>query len=479
MTQLRRNSLTKRLLCMKKASPRALTRLASLLLLLRPAVPASPSKQQAAAAALRKSNSEKRKTHHLMKNHERIMHNHHAPGNVSCHATSATTCTCSGPFHHSSESSQLKGIDARFLAATQSGCSPESISSLLSFVEGGTVKKKALTLVTTIKSLHDNGQSTTRRHDLEVLLALAENVCADAIEAVVVLVDGVGGGASQHSGDEGDAYATAMLKDAIYAAAMAHWKGGREDEDDGRARRELLEGALTQKLSGHIFGEQPTYWDMFQFADTSPLVGPGKLVAIANADVVLRHGERLDPELFHPSNSVVVERSSEAAGGGAVVRHFELQPRPLALVLSVVPRQGAHGCNVVNHCTQSKVGLSWDVHIYESPLRNPAVTNGGERVTSHRTHGRTVSDALNRSLLEGVYMNMIGAENRAGFFLHHAGYQLANPCSTVVAEHWHCALKEHNSAPLPEAWVASEGEGGGLLIPRVSVSEARGVMTAG
>lgn len=92
-----------------------------------------------------------------------------------------------------------------------------------------------------------------------------------------------------------------------------------------------------------------------------------------------------------------------------------------------------------------------------------------------------MNDALNRSLLEGVYMNMIGAENRAGFFLHHMGYQLANPCSTVVAEHWHCSRKEHNSVALPRAEVTSEDEGaGGLaLAAMVTVSEARGVGVMG
>lgn len=308
---------------------------------------------------------EKRKADHLLRTYSKMLHHHQGSGNIACHNTSATTCSCSGHLlrHNHSSVSQLKGIDERFLAATQSGCSPESIRSLLSFtpLADGAAKKKALTIVTTIKRLHDASHlrlesTASSGHDLEVLLALAENCLADAIEAVVVLVDSIEGGGSEVSQHSSDAYATAVLKDAIYTAATAHWKGAG---DVGQARRELL-GALTRKLSSHIFGEQPTYADMFDFADTSPLVGPGKLVAIANADVVLRHSERLDPELFHASDSAVVERSSGGAGG-AGSRHFELEPRPLALVLSVVP----HGCKEADHCIASKVGLSWDVHIYE------------------------------------------------------------------------------------------------------------------
>ena len=40
-------------------------------------------------------------------------------------------------------------------------------------------------------------------------------------------------------------------------------------------------------------------------------------------------------------------------------------------------------------------------------------------------------------------MNAVGAENRAGFMLLAAGYDLRNPCLSIVAEHRHCAAKTH------------------------------------
>ena len=40
-------------------------------------------------------------------------------------------------------------------------------------------------------------------------------------------------------------------------------------------------------------------------------------------------------------------------------------------------------------------------------------------------------------------MNAMGAENRAGYMLQEAGYDLHNPCLSIIAEHRHCAAKTH------------------------------------
>ena len=72
-----------------------------------------------------------------------------------------------------------------------------------------------------------------------------------------------------------------------------------------------------------------------------------------------------------------------------------------------------------------------------------------------------MNDTLDYSLLSGVYMNMMGAENRAGYFLHSAGYELRNPCAIVKAEHWHCAPKSHAARKPPGKNLPFHGRKGG------------------
>jgi hypothetical protein len=178
---------------------------------------------------------------------------------------------------------------------------------------------------------------------------------------------------------------------------------------------------LDRKLSAEAVGAQPTYAEVLRYADAE--WPRATLVAVANADVVLRGADRLDARGFAASADTR-SHTSKSPGGG----------RPLALVLSVTAApllgeaasSGERKSCGVDQCGAVAFGWSWDVHVYETPL----------------------SPAVNFSLLEAVaphpvYMNAMGAENRVGWMLHRGGYELRNPCVDVVAEHWHCAAKTH------------------------------------
>ena len=222
-----------------------------------------------------------------------------------------------------------------------------------------------------------------------------------------------------------------------------------------------------------VFGAQPTYEDMFRFANSNPLTCCGRLVALSNSDVVLRHAERLDPRAF--DYRAQWSHYASAAAPLSESQALSPPPRPLAYVLSVQPVPNSCGRNK-DYCIKfRKAGVSWDIHVFMTPLRDPSMPMSplstsplkpaSPKLTTfprqHSFGGAMKNDTLDFSLLEGVFMNMMGAENRAGFFLHSAGYELRNPCAIIVAEHWHCAQKTHALRKPPGKNLPYRGHKGG------------------
>lgn len=200
---------------------------------------------------------------------------------------------------------------------------------------------------------------------------------------------------------------TLMLRQAIFECQRQH-----TDKVDAATPKDL------EKISAHVFGSQPSYVDMFQYASVQL---SGGIVALVNADIVLRNIERLH------------YRSLQAQVG-----------TPLVIVLSISPPTGKYSRQCTSVSGESRCqfwdadyGLSWDAFIFASPLVPSA----------------------NYSFLDPpsgklpIYMNTINAENCAGNFLVSSGYTLANPCRSVIAEHWHCmGSKTHHRGGRDRQW---------------------------
>lgn len=220
-----------------------------------------------------------------------------------------------------------------------------------------------LTLITTlpyVPGLHDG---ELKPHINETLLAITENSRSSEIERIIVIVD-------------------------------------QCPEDVTLALRARLG---TNKVSGVVWGSQPSYADLFRFADS--LVG--KLVVLANADVVLRRLSLLDPVAFYERRLVHV---------------VSVRSPPEAFC----SRKDAHRYQIVDRCVGwEKAGTSWDVYIFQAPLKTPKY------------------ELLEVLEPTPVFMNEYGAENRAGYFLAKSGYRLYNPCIHIPAEHWHCSPRTH------------------------------------
>lgn len=239
-------------------------------------------------------------------------------------------------------------------------------------------KPKPVSLVVTLPyvPMLRNGPA----HINETLLAIGENARSPWVREIRVLVD------------DGDSGATMALRKNILQEQLRHI-----DKLDGLATIKDVE-----KVSATVVGRQPTYLDLFQYVDAELA---NRTVALANADVVLRHLDQVD------------------------------ELRNLVLVVSVRTPEGAfgRGCSkadrrifrLTDRCLWERAGTSWDVFIFEAPLRNPKYD----------------------ILLEParpLFMNQWGAENVAGHFLASSGYELANPCLHGIAEHWHCSGRTHN-----------------------------------
>lgn len=244
-----------------------------------------------------------------------------------------------------------------------------------------------ITVVTTIHHI-PVGRFKPSIHLTEVLLSLGENCRSEEISNVHVLID-----TTADDGNNEDV--TTKLRNAILQAQLSSLYEVGSIRGYNISSREIKSDiSLLMKLVVFVFGAQPTYADMFKYAESNL---SHHMVAILNADIILCGLNRLDY--------------------GA----FSVKSKPIALTIAV---SAAKGCGE-DECNKPQ-GWSWDVHIFKTPL----------------------SPSLNYSLLEEVgptpvYMNAMGAENRVGYMLRLGGYTLSNPCRDIIAEHWHCGAKEH------------------------------------
>lgn len=231
----------------------------------------------------------------------------------------------------------------------------------------GTGRVANLTILTTLPYVHN-----ATRHLTECLQAIGQNARSDRVARLVVITD-------SHSDDDDP---TTALRKSVWQAT----------------------GGTTQhlsKLSARVHRSQPTYAAMFRYSNEYP-----GLVAVMNADVVLRNLEFLDEDAFDV-------------------------PPLFALVLSVVPPSPPFECRerfIVDKCAWRFGAYTWDVTIIKAPLVAPRY------------------DLLEALEPVPVYMNQQGGETRAGHFLAGSGYHLFNPCRTIRAEHWHCSAQTHHGA---------------------------------
>ena len=179
------------------------------------------------------------------------------------------------------------------------------------------------------------------------------------------------------------------------------------------------------KVTVHVFGRQPTYADIFRYASDEL---NGRVVALANADVVLRNLHLLDADAFSEENLT-------------------------ALVLTVRDPTGNFQRECRRHldrCDSSwgPAGNSYDGFVFRSPL--PPTSR---------------YDLLELFEPLPVYMNDNGAENRAKQFLAASGYDLFNPCLNNITEHWHCAPKMHHSRDRVDGGTELRAIGGGPKVP--------------
>jgi hypothetical protein len=252
----------------------------------------------------------------------------------------------------------------------------------------------------------------------ENLMSIGEN-CFSA-KKVVVLVDRF----------LPVALATPRLLDAINRAhelfperaELMKSSRSSSNQSSSISNAEIFSSCITARVVGH----QPTYAEILEFASSRPF--HGELVAVANADIVLRNTDRLNRAAF----------ASEKPSG-------VLSDKPLALALSVSVHPGLTCAKKTspksaepNMCASYAQGFSWDAHIFMSPL--------------------TVDFNLLEYLLPiPVFPNALGAENRVGFMLTAAGYEVRNPCLDIVAEHWHCSSKSHGRSGRVDASVSVIG----------------------
>ena len=260
----------------------------------------------------------------------------------------------------------------------------------------GTAK---VTLFTTMPFIAKPAVMNMSKHFFETLIALGENARSPEIQRVHVVVDRLLEETSEDTLSE-------FLRKAITQQQERYrtFLGG----DFALTSEEDLE-----KVDVAVYGSQPTYADMFRYANKNLT---NSLVALTNADVVLRNLNRIDPDAFLP----------------------QPHQRRLALTLAVHPPNGTYSrmCKPTLRCVRGQG--SWDTHLFFSPLPDDARWEWLEDVQPNP-----------------VYMNMIGAENRVGIFLHASGYDLRNPCHDIIAEHWHCSPKTHHTNVAVWDWIST------------------------
>ena len=275
-----------------------------------------------------------------------------------------------------------------------------------------------VTLLTSISSIPSGVE---RDHDLEIMVALGENARSREVGEVRVLVDvDFPKVRSLEDLDSSNTRATKDLRRAIAESQLAD----RERLEELATEQDLL------KVRAHLYGHQPDYAELFRYASFAL---PGRVVALANADVVLRNLDRLDSQAF-----VVPEESNKTR---------------VALALTVRPPTG-------------KFGQTCDKQLNDRCHRNSGPYDGFVFGTPLPATARY--DLLEEFLPAPVYMNELAAEFRAKQFLVASGFDVINPCLNHLAEHWHCNSKKshHQTAPVyADAWDLMVALGGKVELP--------------
>ena len=250
--------------------------------------------------------------------------------------------------------------------------------------DGGAV----VTLLTTIPQPLEWAEEAHVEHLTEIMLALGENSRTQGIGEIRVLMDRAPLNATQRLRMD---VTKAQKENAHMLDGVASWT-------------EL------SKIQASVVGHQPTYAEIFKYASEEL---PGHLVALINADIVLRNLQLLDASAFKSDRDV----------NETLLK---------ALVLTVRPPSGnfkRHCPDIflTDRCSSAMGNSSYDGFVFKSPLPQTARY-----------------DFLEVARPRPVFMNENGAENRAKQFLMASGYELFNPCLANLTEHWHCSHKMHH-----------------------------------
>jgi len=162
---------------------------------------------------------------------------------------------------------------------------------------------------------------------------------------------------------------------------------------------------------------QPSYSEMFQYANWLPLRSNAQVVVLANADCVVVGDSALLSSI--PRRKVFVLSIASPSGW--------LSTSPLMKdALAVYKRQvGVPRCGTTPRCNvkSNNTLRSWDGYLFRRPLRPP-----------HRY-----------TLPPDIFMNAVGAENRAGLALiaANATDRMYSLCGRLELVDFHCSAKTH------------------------------------
>ena len=267
---------------------------------------------------------------------------------------------------------------------------------LLVVVAAGACENVNVTIVTTIPVTPSWSMGTSKAHLNEMLLALGENSRSMEVGEIRVLLD--------DGPTDKDALKTVsrQVNSDGWSAAVDAVATSQLRTDVRKIQKMLsnkLDGASSdldlQKIKAHVFGRQPTYAELFRYANELS----GRIVAVANADIVLRNMHLVDPEAFlHGTTS------------------------PLAMALAVRPPTGKFGSACQTNVDDRCISATYDGFLVALPLV-----------------GTPRYDILEEFRPAPVYMNEWGAGDRAHQFLSASGYDIVNPCLANLTEHWHCS----------------------------------------
>lgn len=165
---------------------------------------------------------------------------------------------------------------------------------------------------------------------------------------------------------------------------------------------------------------RPTYQDLFVYASSRQSHLHGRLVVLANADVVLDSSlVQLPPTPLGHVHTLTVNTNRECRWKrqpSAWWRRLVSLGAPQPFLVDGLP-----------------ISLSWDAYAFRSPL--PIILRANATTTAF---GTTKEGPL--------FMNSFRAENRAACALAVAGVQLHSACLLVRLRHLHSAQKTHGAA---------------------------------